>query len=110
MDAKPIAGAAATIAAGNAAASVRMPTASRRLIATNGEDSSMTGSSVHADMVQSDVRRTPANGATNAGASSTAQNASAASRRWGCAGHAMSLTVAPAGRAAMATMMRGTAT
>ena len=52
--AKPIAGAAATIATGKAAARVRIPSASRRLIITSGEDSSMTGSSVHADIVQSD--------------------------------------------------------
>ena len=77
--AKPIAGAAATIATGKAAARVRIPSASRRLIITSGEDSSMTGSSVHADIVHSEVRRTPVKGATSTGVSSTAQKASAAS-------------------------------
>ncbi len=62
-------------------------------------------------MDQSDTKRTPVKGATKAGASSTAQNAAAASRRAGDAGHAMSLTAARLGRATTATtIMSGTAT
>ena len=66
--------------------------ASRRLMATSGDASSITGSSVHADIDHSEVRRKPASGATTAGTSSTAQNATAASLRSGAAGHTMSLT------------------
>ena len=91
-------------------ASVTIPAASRRLIVTSGEDNSMTGSSVQADIDQSDTRRTPVKGATRAGTSSTAQNAAAASRRSGAVGQAISLMAAPLGRAATNTMISGTAT
>ena len=95
---------------GNTTASVTIPAASRRLIATSGDDNSMTGSSVQADIDQSDTRRTPANGATRAGASNTAQNAAAASRRSGDLGQAISLRAAALGRAATSTISSGTAT
>ena len=95
-----IAGAAATMTNGKVAASVMMPMASRRAIETSGEESSITGSRVQADIDQSDARRTPMSGATTAGTSSTAQNASAASRRSGVVGQAMSWSAARFGRAA----------
>src|SRR5262245_57254216 len=62
-----IAGAIATMTNGNATASARTPTASRRGIATSGEDNSMTGNNAKADMDQSDTKRRPSNGAIKAG-------------------------------------------
>ena len=90
--------------------SASTPAASRRVSATRGEDSSMTGNGVKADMDQSDTSRRPASGAIKAGASSTAQNAAAARRRGGEDGHAMSLTAARLGRAVANTINTGTAT
>src|SRR5262249_44264484 len=78
---KATAGAAATMTTGNATATVRTRTASRRASATSGDDSSMTGNKVKADIDHSDTSRTPANGAIAAGVSSTAQNAAAAKLR-----------------------------
>src|SRR5262249_61362542 len=104
------AGEPATRTMGNAPASARTPTASRRVIATSGEDKSMTGNNANADIDQSDTKRRPANGAIKAGSSSTVQNAVAASRRAGEDGHAMSLTAARLGRATTATITSGTAT
>src|SRR4030095_4396793 len=91
-----IAGAIATMTKGNATASVRTPTASRRVIATSGDDSSITGRSVKADMDQSETSRTPVKGAISGGASSTAQNTAAARRRAGDDGPTKSFTGAPA--------------
>src|SRR5262249_4701342 len=108
--ANAIAGATATMTIGNATASAKTPTASRRVIATSGEDKSMTGNNANADMDQSDTKRRPANGAIKAGSSSTAQNAVAASWCAGDNGHAMSLTAARLGRATTATITSGTAT
>src|SRR2546423_14832309 len=105
-----IAGATATMIKGKASASVSTPAASRRVSATRGEDSSMTGNSVKADMDQSDTSRSPANGAIKAGASSPAQNATAARRRGGEDGHAMSLTAAAFGRAVANTINSDSAT
>src|SRR5260370_42710910 len=102
-------GAIATMANGNTTASARMRAASRRAMATSGEDNSTTGSSVQADIDQIDTNRMPANGATNAGPSSTAQNATAASRRSGVAGHAMSAIAARLGPAAIKNTTRGAA-
>ena len=65
--ANAIAGAIATMTNGNATASARTPTASRRAIATSGEDNSITGNSAKADIDQSDTKRRPANGAIKAG-------------------------------------------
>src|SRR5258708_28231081 len=101
--ANAIAGAIATMTNGNATASARTPTASRRGIATSGEDNSITGNNAKADIDQSDTKRRPANGAIKAGSSSPVQNAGAASRRAGAGGHAMSLTAAPPGRATHGT-------
>src|SRR5258708_1650284 len=108
--ANAIAGAIATMTNGNATASARTPTASRRGIATSGEDNSITGNNAKADIDQSDTKRRPANGAINAGSSSTVQNAGAASRRAGEDGQAMSLTAARLGRPTTATIKSGTAT
>src|SRR5262245_7056303 len=105
-----IAGAIATMTKGNATASVRTPTASRRVIVTRGEHSSITGKSVKADMDQSETNRTPVKGASRGGASSTAQNAAAARRRAGDDGQAMSLTAARLGRAMTDSTKSGTAT
>src|SRR5436190_19875055 len=105
-----IAGAAAIMTSGNTIASASTRSASRRVIATSGDDSSMTGNSVQADIDQIDTRCTRASGANTAGTTSTAQKASAASRRSAVAGQAMSFSVAGFGRAASATMINGTAT
>src|ERR1700719_27691 len=94
-----IAGAIATITNGNATASARTPTASRRAIATSGEDSSITGNNAKADIDQSDTKGRAATAAIRAGISSTPQNALAASRRVGEDGHAMPFTAARLGRA-----------
>src|SRR2546429_5607546 len=96
--ANAIAGAIATMTNGNATASARTPTASRRAIATSGEDNSITGNNAKADIDQSDTKRSPVRGAIKAGISSTVQNAVAASRPAGEAGHAMSLTAPRLGR------------
>ena len=103
------AGASATITKGKATAIVRTLAASRRVSATSGDDSSMTGNNVKADIDQSDTSRTAAKGAIKAGISSTAQNAAAAKRRSGDDGHAMSLAAAPPGRAMKSTSRSGTA-
>src|ERR1700681_953227 len=105
-----IAGATAIITNGNTTASARTRIALLRLIATSGEDSSMTGNSVHADMDQSDTSCTPAKGATTAGTTSPTQNATAASRRSGVVGQAMSLTAARVGRVTRNAITSGTAT
>src|SRR6266481_9756703 len=105
-----IAGAMTTMTNGNTTASTRTRTASRRLIATRGEDRSMAGRSVHADMVQSEFNRIQVRIAMTGGSSSVAQNASAASLRSGVAGHAISLRTARLGRAATKTRTSGTAT
>src|ERR1700745_3936612 len=78
--ANAIAGAIATMTNGNATASARTPTASRRGMATRGEDNSITGNNAKADIDQSDTKRSPVRGAIKAGISGTAQNAVAASR------------------------------
>ena len=88
---------------------VRTLTASRRVSATSGDDSSMTGNNVKADIDQSDTSRTPVRGAIKAGVSSTAQKVAAAKRRSGDDGHAMSLAAAPLGRAMKSTSRSGTA-
>jgi hypothetical protein len=80
------------------------------VIATSGEDNSITGNNAKADIDQSDTKRSPVKGAIKAGISSTVQNAVAASRRAGKDGHAMSLTAARLGRATTATIKSGTAT
>src|SRR6266511_4185229 len=105
-----IPGAIATMTKGNATASVRTPTASRRVIATSGDDSSIAGRSVKADMDQSETSRTPVKGAISGGASSTAQNTAAARRRAGDDGQTMSLTAARLGRAITNRTKSGTAT
>src|SRR5262249_9321175 len=105
-----IAGASATITKGKTTATVSTPATSRRVSETSGDDSSMTGNKLKADIDHSDTSRTPANGAITAGVSSTAQNAATAKRRCGDAGHAMSLTAAAVGRAMKSTSSRGTAT
>src|SRR5258708_13812015 len=97
--ANAIAGAIATMTNGNATASARTPTASRRGIATSGEDNSITGNNAKADIDQSDTKRRPANGAIKAGSSSTLQNPVAPRRRAGEDGHAQSLTAPPLRRA-----------
>src|SRR5712691_6964892 len=101
---KAIAGASATMMNGNTTASAMTRVASRRPIATNGEDRSITGNSVQADMDQSETSWRPARGATTAGNSKVAQNATAASRRSGVVGQAMSFKAAKLGRAATNTM------
>src|SRR5262249_62027645 len=95
---------------GKGTGSARTPTGARRVMATSGEDRSMTGNNANADIDQSDTKRRPANGAIKAGSSSTAPNAVAASRRAGDDGHAMSLTAARLGRATTATITSGIAT
>src|SRR5262249_22340254 len=107
---KAIAGAIATMTKGKMNASVRMPTASRRISMTSGDDNSMTGNSVNADIDQSDTSRRPVNGAIRAGASSTAKTGPAARRGGGDDGKAISLTAARLGRARKKTIKSGTAT
>src|SRR5215470_10742010 len=106
----PIAGASATMMNGKATASATIRVASRRAIATSGEDKSNTGNSVQADMDQSETSCRPASGAMSAGNSKVAQNATAASRRSGVVGQAISRKAARFGRAATATMTSGIAT
>src|SRR5207244_785603 len=77
------AGASATITKGKTTAMVRTLATSRRVSATSGDDSSMTGNKVKADIDHSDTSLTPVKGAIKAGVSSTAQNAAAAKRRSG---------------------------
>src|SRR5215468_8202954 len=103
-------GASAIMTNGKTAASTTMRVASRRPMATSGDDSSITGSRVHADIDQSDTTCTPAKGDSAAGNSNVAQNAVAARRRSGVAGHAMSAMAARLGRARTTTIMTGTAT
>src|SRR5215471_3364730 len=105
-----IAGASTTITNGNATAMASTRTASRRAMATRGEDNNITGSSVHAEIDQIDTNCTPRNGAITAGSSKGAQNAIAASRRSGLSGQAMSASVARLGRVIANARINGTAT
>src|ERR1700737_4643522 len=103
-----MAGATATMTSGNAIAAAKMRTASLRAGLISGEDNNMTGSSVQADIDQSEVSRTPIAGAIKAGSSNGAQNDTAARRRLGSGGQPMSLRVFPSGRIKKITMRRGT--
>src|SRR5262249_30053978 len=108
--ANAIAGAIATMTNGNATASARTPTASRRVIATSGEDKSMTGNNAKADTDESHTKGRPATGAIRAGSSAPPKTPPAAGRRGGDAGPAMPWTAARLGRATTATIKSGTAT
>src|ERR1700730_6014 len=105
-----MAGAMATMKSGKAIAAAKMRTASLRATAISGEDNSIIGSSVQADIDQSEVSRTPIAGAIKAGSSNVAQNDTAARRRLGSGGQPMSLRVFPSGRIKKITMRRGTQT
>src|SRR6516164_2337946 len=103
-------GAAPIMTKGSASASAATPAASLRVMVTSGEDSSMTGNKVQADIDHSEVSRTPMSGASTAGSSSVAQNDAAASLRSAVAGQTMSATVFRAGRATNSTITSGTET
>src|SRR3954452_7062818 len=106
----PIAGERASMTSGNATAIATIRTASARRTEMRGEDNSMTGNSVHADMDHNEVSRTARSGASNAGNTSVAQNAAAASRRSAAPGQAMSASALPVGRAIANTTRSGTQT
>jgi hypothetical protein len=57
-----------------------MRVASLRPIATSGEDNSITGKSIQADIDHTEVSRTPIAGATSAGISSEDQRGASVSR------------------------------
>ena len=73
-------------------------------------DSSSTGNSVQADIDHSEVMSVPLASAPTTGSSKGPQNAAAASRRSGSAGHTISASVARLGRPATNAMITGTAT
>src|SRR6516165_9027790 len=103
-------GAIASMISGKTSAAAKMRAASLRATVISGEDNSMTGSKVHADIDQSEVSRTPIAGAINAGSPSVAQNDTAVRCRLGSGGQAMSLRVFPSGRIKKITTRRGTQT
>src|SRR6516165_1733729 len=105
-----MAGAMATMTSGKAIAAAKMRAASSRATAISGEDNSMTGSSVQADIDQSEVSRTPIAGAIKAGSSKVAQNDTAVRRRPGSAGQTMSSSASRLGRINEITMRIGTET
>src|SRR6185437_9180523 len=105
-----MAGAAISANTGRATATQRMWRASAVRNSTAGEDKSKIGSKAQADIDQSEVISTPITGAIRAGSRSGNQNASATRRRSGSAGHAMSASAAPLGRASANTQITGIAT
>src|SRR5262249_47037739 len=80
----------------------------RRDIRTERDDSSTTGSSVQADMVQIASMSIPHNTAGTMGISNVVQNATAINRRSGFAGHTSSKSVPVLGRDARNTIAIGT--
>ena len=102
-------GAAATITMGNTTAAASVAVTGFRSRAISGDDSSTTGSSAHADMVQSEVISNPTIGASAAGSSSGSQNAVIASRRSGAFGQSMSAATARLGLIAASARTAGSA-
>ena len=84
--------------------------ASRWPMVVSGDDSSTTGSSDQADMVQSDVSGNCAISASATGTRSGAQNDTAASRRSAYSGHRMSRRRRVVGRIAAIARITGSAT
>src|SRR6185503_17548694 len=91
-------GAASTIRTGNTIAAASRHTAARRGTVTSGDDNSITGSSVIADIAQSDTMSTLNAMAASAGSTSDATNAIHTKRRSGVRGHRVSAIAAKLGR------------
>src|SRR5688572_16704738 len=102
-------GAASTIRTGNTIAAASSHTAARRGTVTSGDDNSITGSSVIADIAQSDTMSTLKARAASAGSTSGATNAIQAKRRPGVRGHTVSAIAAKLGRVMAAEITNGAA-
>ena len=105
-----IIGDAARNANGTTIATATIRAAAARETTTSGDDSSTTGSSVQADMVQSELISMPNSGASTAGINSGAQNVAAASRRSGVVGLSASVSAARFGRMTARASNTGNAT
>src|ERR1041384_4675776 len=95
-------GAASTMRTGNRIAAASSHVAACRVIATSGDESSTTGSSVIAHIAQSETISTLKIMAASAGRTSGATNAISAKRRAGSCGQTVSAIAAMLGRVAAA--------
>src|SRR5947209_2848698 len=102
-------GDASTIRSGNTMAAASSHTAARRGTTISGDDNSTTGSSVIADIAQSETISTLAGSATKAGSTSGAMNAISARCRSGVRGHTVSASAATLGRVTASATTTGVA-
>src|SRR5215213_731732 len=98
-----------TIRIGNATAAASSHTAARRDTVSSGDDSSTTGSSVIADIAQSETISTFSSAAAIAGSTSGATKATSARRRSGVPGQMEVPTAFRLGRVTANEMSTGTA-